>query len=65
MRGLTLLLVALSLLFAFTPIGPSVIPDQVAIEQPEDQACRPLRAIGRGLRGLGRGVGRAFGRGSC
>lgn len=30
----------------------------------DDMACRPFRAIGRGLRGLGRGIGRAFGQ-SC
>lgn len=66
MKPILIFVVALTLVFAFSPLAaPSNIgTDSVqSIHDADAVACRPLRAI---FRGLGRGFGRAFGRaGSC
>lgn len=64
MRPILIFVVALTLLFAFSPMAtPSNIgtDSEQSIHDADAVACRPLRAI---FRGLSRGFGRARA-GSC
>lgn len=60
MKGFAVVLVALSLMFAFSPMSGGIVQESVSVQK-DEVACGLLRGIGRGLRGIGRGVGRALG----
>ena len=63
MRSILIVVVAIALLFAFSPV--SELPQEPAsVSQSQEVACGGLlrgigRGVGRGLRGIGRGFGRS------
>lgn len=61
MKGFAVVVIALSLLFAFSPMSGGIVQESASVSQHDEVACGLLRGIGRGLRGIGRGIGRVLG----